>query len=116
MNDMLSLILIALVSICQLACSCILARSAVNVHSLHCQLDASDQIDDLKTYEEDTRPTSDHQHHNPFVPRKVLAVFGATGQQGGAVIRNVLEDPILSGQRTIRAIVRNPMKPLARSF
>ena len=38
---------------------------------------------------------------------KVLAVFGATGQQGGSVIDYVLNDPVLSQKYKIRAITRD---------
>ncbi|KAF4991519.1 hypothetical protein FGRMN_7763 [Fusarium graminum] len=38
---------------------------------------------------------------------KTLAIFGATGQQGGAVINFVLNDPELSRQYNIRAISRD---------
>ena len=38
---------------------------------------------------------------------KVLAVFGATGQQGGSIISHVLSDPELSQEYKIRAITRN---------
>jgi uncharacterized protein YbjT (DUF2867 family) len=38
---------------------------------------------------------------------KVLAVFGATGQQGGSVINHVLNDPELSEKYKIRAITRD---------
>ncbi|KAL5371263.1 hypothetical protein DPSP01_014388 [Paraphaeosphaeria sporulosa] len=38
---------------------------------------------------------------------KILAVFGATGQQGGSIVDYVLRDPKLSQQYTIRAITRN---------
>lgn len=38
---------------------------------------------------------------------KVLAVFGATGQQGSSVIDYILQDPELSQQHKIRAITRN---------
>ena len=38
---------------------------------------------------------------------KTLAVFGATGQQGGSVISNLLADPELSKQYKIRAITRD---------
>ncbi|KAI1084762.1 hypothetical protein F5B20DRAFT_591785 [Whalleya microplaca] len=38
---------------------------------------------------------------------KILAVFGATGQQGGSVISYVLNDPKLSQEYKIRAITRN---------
>lgn len=38
---------------------------------------------------------------------KILAVFGATGQQGGSVIDYVLSDPELSQTYTLRAICRD---------
>ncbi|KIX09389.1 uncharacterized protein Z518_00468 [Rhinocladiella mackenziei CBS 650.93] len=38
---------------------------------------------------------------------KILAVFGATGQQGGSVIDHVLNDPELSQKYKIRAITRD---------
>lgn len=38
---------------------------------------------------------------------KILAVFGATGTQGGSVVNSVLNDPELSQQYKIRAIVRD---------
>ncbi|KAL4729150.1 hypothetical protein ACLX1H_003561 [Fusarium chlamydosporum] len=38
---------------------------------------------------------------------KILAVTGATGQQGGAVINYILNDPELSKQYSLRAITRN---------
>ncbi|KPI36263.1 NmrA-like family domain-containing protein 1 [Cyphellophora attinorum] len=38
---------------------------------------------------------------------KTLAVLGATGHQGGSVINNLLADPELSHQYSIRAITRN---------
>ena len=42
---------------------------------------------------------------------KILAVFGATGQQGGSVINSVLADPVLSSQYNIRALTRDPSTP-----
>ncbi|KAB5545662.1 hypothetical protein GE09DRAFT_1243415 [Coniochaeta sp. 2T2.1] len=38
---------------------------------------------------------------------KTLAVFGATGQQGGSIITHVINDPELSATYTIRAITRS---------
>ncbi|KAB5562999.1 hypothetical protein GE09DRAFT_1219582 [Coniochaeta sp. 2T2.1] len=38
---------------------------------------------------------------------KILAVFGATGQQGGSIVNHVLNDPELSATYTIRAITRD---------
>ena len=54
-----------------------------------------------------------NQHFQAFYLRtahkmsKVLAVFGATGQQGGSVIDYVLHDPELSQKYKIRAITRD---------
>ena len=45
---------------------------------------------------------------------KVLAVFGATGQQGGAVIDYVLNDAELSQVYKIRAITRDPSSKNAK--
>lgn len=42
---------------------------------------------------------------------KIFAVWGATGNQGGSVIRAVLADPQLSKEFTIRAIGRDVNKP-----
>lgn len=45
--------------------------------------------------------------------RKVLVVFGATGTQGGSVMRAILSDPDTSRQFKLRAITRDPSKPAA---
>jgi len=47
---------------------------------------------------------------------KLLTVFGATGIQGGSVIRAVLADPILSKDFKIRAITRDVSKPSAQAL
>lgn len=44
---------------------------------------------------------------------KVFVVFGATGQQGGAVVKLLTSDPVLSQEYTVRAVVRDPTKPAA---
>lgn len=41
---------------------------------------------------------------------KIIAVIGATGQQGGSVVRALLPN----GARRVRAVVRNPASPEAR--
>ncbi|KAF2754431.1 NmrA family transcriptional regulator [Pseudovirgaria hyperparasitica] len=45
---------------------------------------------------------------------KVLTVFGATGNQGGSVIKHILAHPKLSSIYTIRAITRDASKPAAQ--
>ncbi|KAF4951889.1 hypothetical protein FSARC_12782 [Fusarium sarcochroum] len=47
---------------------------------------------------------------------KLLTVFGATGNQGGSVIRAVLADSILSKEFSIRAITRDIAKPAAQAL
>lgn len=47
---------------------------------------------------------------------KILAVFGATGNQGGSVIDTVLADPALSKEFKIRAITRDTSKPAAKAL
>lgn len=46
--------------------------------------------------------------------RPVLAVVGATGAQGGGVVRAALADP--AGRFTVRAITRNPESPTAHEL
>jgi uncharacterized protein YbjT (DUF2867 family) len=45
--------------------------------------------------------------------KKILVVFGATGNQGGSVINSVLSDPISAEQFQIIGITRDPSKPSA---
>ena len=47
---------------------------------------------------------------------KALAVFGATGQQGGSVIEHILKDPELSRQYSIRAITRDVSSEKAKQL
>ena len=46
----------------------------------------------------------------------ILAVFGATGNQGGSVIRAVLADPVLSKSFKIRAITRDATTPSSQDL
>jgi len=48
-----------------------------------------------------------------MTPKKILVVFGATGNQGGSVINSILSDPITAGQFQITGITRDPSKPSA---
>ncbi|KAM0324800.1 hypothetical protein ACHAQA_007766 [Verticillium albo-atrum] len=47
---------------------------------------------------------------------KLLTVFGATGNQGGSVIRAILADPVLSKQFIVRGITRDASKPVAKDL
>lgn len=47
---------------------------------------------------------------------KLITVFGATGNQGGSVIRSILADAILSKEFKIRGITRDASKPAAQAL
>jgi hypothetical protein len=47
---------------------------------------------------------------------KLITVFGATGNQGGSVIRSLLADPILSKEYKIRGITRDITKEAAKKL
>jgi uncharacterized protein YbjT (DUF2867 family) len=47
---------------------------------------------------------------------KILTVFGATGNQGGSVIKSVLAHPSLSSTYKIRAVTRDASKPASQSL
>jgi len=48
--------------------------------------------------------------------KRILVVFGATGNQGGSVINTVLNDPVLTDQFQLRGITRDPRKPSAAAL
>lgn len=47
---------------------------------------------------------------------KLIVVFGATGVQGGSVIKTILADESLSKEYKIRGITRDPKKPAAQEL
>jgi uncharacterized protein YbjT (DUF2867 family) len=47
---------------------------------------------------------------------KIITVFGATGLQGGSVIRAVQSHPQLSYEFRIRGVTRDPSKPAAKNL
>lgn len=47
---------------------------------------------------------------------KIVVVFGATGTQGGSVVKSLLEDPKTKDQFKIRGITRDPSKPNAKAL
>ncbi|ATZ53653.1 hypothetical protein BCIN_09g04560 [Botrytis cinerea B05.10] len=61
-----------------------------------------------------TFETTTQNSHPQTKMSKILAVFGATGQQGSSVIKNVLTDPSLSQAYTIRAITRDTASPASQ--
>ena len=48
--------------------------------------------------------------------KKILVVFGATGNQGGSVINAVLGDAKTGNDFKIRGITRDPTKPNAKAL
>lgn len=44
---------------------------------------------------------------------KIFTVFGVTGQQGGALIKYLLDHPVFSKEYTFRAVTRDATKPAA---
>jgi uncharacterized protein YbjT (DUF2867 family) len=47
---------------------------------------------------------------------KLITVFGATGNQGGSVIRTIIGDPQLSKEFRVRAVTRDLSKPKAQAL
>jgi hypothetical protein len=60
--------------------------------------------------------TSRHSTLSETIMSNILTVFGATGVQGGSVIRAVLADPVLSKTFKIRAVTRDASKPSAQAL
>lgn len=48
--------------------------------------------------------------------KRLLTVFGATGQQGGSLIRTVLKTPALSSKYSLRGVTRDTSKPAAQDL
>lgn len=48
--------------------------------------------------------------------KKIVTVFGATGIQGGSVIKSILADPKASSQFALRGITRDVSKPAAKKL
>jgi uncharacterized protein YbjT (DUF2867 family) len=47
---------------------------------------------------------------------KLITVFGSTGNQGGSVVRAILNHPQLSKEWKVRGVTRNPNKPDAQAM
>ncbi|KAM0330667.1 hypothetical protein ACHAQA_003619 [Verticillium albo-atrum] len=48
--------------------------------------------------------------------KKIITVFGATGQQGGSVVSIFLNDPKLAGEWSVRAVTRDSTKESAKKL
>lgn len=48
--------------------------------------------------------------------KQLITVFGATGNQGGSVIKHILADAALSKEFKIRGITRDVSKPAAQAL
>lgn len=48
--------------------------------------------------------------------KKVLVVFGATGVQGGSVVKSILGDAKLRDSWTVRGVTRDVSKPSAKAL
>lgn len=57
-----------------------------------------------------------HRTFQKFIMSKLITVFGATGNQGGSVIKAILADAVLSKEFKIRGITRDASKPAAQSL
>lgn len=47
---------------------------------------------------------------------QIITVFGATGIQGGSVIKSLLSDPSLSKKFKVRGVTRDVSKPAAEAL
>ena len=65
-----------------------------------------------------SRSTSYHQNSTQpnTMSKRLVTVFGATGNQGGAVIKQFLGHPTLSQKFTLRGITRNTSSPKAQAL
>lgn len=48
--------------------------------------------------------------------KKLITVFGATGNQGGSIARTLLEDPTAFAQFQVRAVTRDTTKEKAKEL
>lgn len=48
--------------------------------------------------------------------KKLLTIFGATGNQGGSVVRTILKTPSLSAKYSLRGVTRDTSKPAAQDL
>ncbi|MBE7180458.1 MAG: NmrA family NAD(P)-binding protein, partial [Terriglobus roseus] len=48
--------------------------------------------------------------------KKIITVFGATGNQGGSIAKSILSDPKASAEFRIRAVTRDTTKPASKAL
>lgn len=48
--------------------------------------------------------------------KKIIAVIGATGIQGGSVIKSILGDPAMAANWTVRGLTRDASKDAAKEL
>jgi len=48
--------------------------------------------------------------------KKVVVVFGATGVQGGSVVKAILGDPKMKADWAVRGVTRDVSKPTAKAL
>jgi len=48
--------------------------------------------------------------------KKIITVFGATGAQGGSVVKALLTDPKTKAEWHVRAVTRDVTKPSAQAL
>ena len=48
--------------------------------------------------------------------KKIVIVFGATGNQGGSVVNSILNDPRASQQFSVRGVTRDPTSDKAKAL
>jgi len=56
------------------------------------------------------------QELSNMATKKIITVFGATGRQGGSVIRCLLTDPKTFAEYHIRAVTRDIFRPAAQQL
>src|SRR5690349_6954058 len=60
------------------------------------------------------RPFLQHEETSDMADKKIIAVVGSTGAQGGGLVEAILSDP--NGGFAARAITRDPSKDKARAL